>query len=454
MSPAEETYHLKELLLPDIVEMIEERDWTGLREALSSWPPPELADLLTDLEKPQRVFLFRALAKEPSAVIFSYLPPSAQDDLLAALTDEETRRLLDEMEPDDRTQLLEEMPEEITRRLLANMSPEDLRESRILLGFPEESVGRLMTPAYTTIQPGWTVEKALEHIRATGAQSESLHAVYVVSDRNQLLGRVLLRHLVTADPSKRVDSLMSLNVVHIPPTADREQAVQLFDRYDLIVLPVVGVDGTLLGIVTVDDILDVARKETTEDFQKIGSVGHIPGSIREAPVNLLYRRRIGWLLTLVVVNIISGAAIAHFEDTIAAVVALVFFLPVLIGSAGNAGSQSATLIIRGLATGDVTMEDWWKMLAKELGVALLLGVTMAIGIWAIGILRTSLAVALVVGASMMLVVLMGCVIGFAMPFILNRLKFDPAAASVPLITSICDISGVIVYFSLATYFLM
>ncbi|HMO49729.1 MAG TPA: magnesium transporter [Kiritimatiellia bacterium] len=454
MEHVHETYHLKELLLPDIVDMIEERDWLGLREALATWPPPEVADLLTDLEKPQRVLLFRALAKEPSAVVFSYLPASAQDDLLAALTDEETRRLLDELEPDDRTQLLEEMPEEITRRLLANMSPDDLREARMLLGYPEESVGRLMTPDYTTIHPGWTVARALEHIRATGEESESLHAVYVVSETNRLLGRVLLRHLVTADLSKRVDSLMSLNVVQIPPTADREQAVQLFDRYDLIVLPVVGVDGTLLGIVTVDDILDVARKEATEDFQKLGSVGAITGSLREAPVNLLYRRRIGWLMTLVVVNIVSGAAIAHFEDTIAAVVALVFFLPVLIGSAGNAGSQSATLIIRGLATGDVTMEDWWRMLMKELGVALLLGVTMAIGIWAIGILRTSLAVALVVGASMMLVVLMGCLIGFAMPFILNRLKFDPAAASVPLITSICDISGVIVYFSLATHFLM
>ncbi|HMP73057.1 MAG TPA: magnesium transporter [Kiritimatiellia bacterium] len=454
MSTNDQSYHLKELLLPDIEDMIDAHDWRGLRMALATWPPPEIADLLTDLETSKQVLLFRALAKEPSAVVFSYLPPEDQDDLLASLTNEETRRLLEELPPDDRTQLLEELPEEITRRLMEMLSPEDLREARTLLGYPEESVGRLMTPDYSTIHPEWSIADALTHIRKTGAKSESLHAVFVVNQANRLLGRVLLRHLVTADPAQRVDKIMTLNVVHIAPTADREQAVQLFEHYDLIILPVVGQDGTLLGIVTVDDILDVARKEVTEDFQKLGSVGHIPGSIRAAPVNLLYRRRIGWLLTLVGVNIISGAAIAHFEYTIEKVVALVFFLPVLIGSAGNAGSQSATLIIRALATGDIEMGDWFKMLGKELAVAALLGTTMALGIWSIGILRTTMPVALVVGASMMLVVLMGCIIGFAMPFVLSKLKFDPATASVPLIASICDIAGVIVYFSIATRFLI
>jgi len=454
MTTTDQSYHLKELLLPDIQDMIEAHDWMGLRQALATWPPPEIADLLTDLARPQQVLLFRALAKEPSAVVFSYLPPEAQDDLLASLTNEETRRLLSEMPPDDRTQLLEELPEQITRRLMTMLGPADLQEARMLLGYPEESVGRLMTPDYSTIHPHWTIAEALTHLRETGNQSESLHAVFVTNEANRILGRVLLRHLITADPALRVEKIMTLNVVHIPPTADREEAVQLFDHYDLIVLPVVGQDGTLLGIVTVDDILDVARKEVTEDFRKLGSVGHIPGSILTAPVNLLYRRRIGWLLTLVGVNILSGAAIAHFEDTIAAVVSLVFFLPVLIGSAGNAGSQSATLIIRALATGDIEMSDWLKMLVKEVGVALLLGVTMAAGIWAVGLLRTSLAVALVVGSSMMLVVLMGCLIGFAMPFLLSKLKFDPATASVPLIASTCDIAGVIIYFSIATQLLI
>ncbi len=444
---------LSTVLKPDILDLIAARDWNGIREALTSWPAPEIADLLFALDKQERVLTFRALAKKPSAIVFSYLTPEQQNSLLKELTDDETRHLLEHMSPDDRTHLLEELPGKVTQRLVSILPPDDLQEARDLLGYPAESVGRLMTPDYLSISREWTVEEALTFVRAHGRDTETLNAIYVVSPEEVLLGRVLLRQLVIAEPNQRVADLMSPAVARLRAMEDQEVAVSAFDRYDVFVLPVVDEDDVLLGIVTVDDILDVAQTETTEDFHKTASVGPINISLREASTTFLYRRRIIWLLALVVVNIFSGAGIAYFEDTIAATVALVFFLPLLIDSAGNAGSQASTLIVRALATGDVQMRHWFAMLGKELGVSVLLGLTMAAGVSVMGVYRGGMDVAVVVSMTMLLVVIVGSLIGLSMPFILSRLKLDPATASAPLITSIADISGVLIYFSLATWYL-
>lgn len=440
-------------LKPDILELVEDRDWMGIREALSPWPPPEIADLLTDLDKKSRVLLFRALAKKPSAVVFSYLSTEDQNALLKELTDEETRNLMELMSPDDRTHLLEELPGTVTQRLINNLPPEELQEARALLGYPEESVGRLMTPDYLSIRPEWTVKESLNHVRAHGKDMETLNAIYITNTEEVLLGRVLLRQLVLAEPEQLVSDLMNTAPASLRATDDREVAVAAFDRYDVFVLPVVDEDHVLLGIVTVDDILDVAKSETTEDFHKTASIGPISISLRDAPATLLYRRRIIWLMALIVVNIFAGAGIAYFEETIAATVALVFFLPLLIDSAGNAGSQAATLIVRALATGDVQIRDWLFMLGKELGVSVLLGATMALGVSVLGVVRGGMDVAVVVSMTMVLVVIVGSLIGLSMPFLLSKLKLDPATASAPLITSIADISGVMIYFSLATWYL-
>lgn len=422
MMQDENRLRLSVTLKPDILELIEDHDWMGIREALSPWPPPEIADLLTGLDKKYRVLLFRALTKEPSADAFSYLSTDDQDALLKELTDEETRNLLELMSPDDRTHLLEELPGKVTQRLIGILSPEELQEARALLGYPEESVGRLMTPDYLSIRKEWTVDEALKYVRAHGRDMETLNAIYITDDEEVLLGRVLLRQLVLAEPSQRVADLMETAIVSLRATDDREVAVTAFDRYDVFVLPVVDADGVLLGIVTVDDILDVAKSETTEDFHKTASIGPISMSLRDAPAAFLYRRRIVWLMALIVVNIFAGAGMAYFEDTIAATVALVFFLPLLIDSAGNAGSQAATLIVRALATGDVQMRDWLAMLGKELGVSLLLGLTMALGVSVLGMFRGGMDVAVVVSMTMMLVVMVGSLIGLSMPFLLSKLK--------------------------------
>jgi magnesium transporter len=443
---------LKELLAPEIAELIAARRWIELREVLEDWPAPEIADLMLALGKVDRVLLFRSLARADAAETFSYLELEQQDALLMELSDEETRKLLADLPPDDRTHLLEELPGQATQRLLNLLGAGDRKEATWLLGYPEDSVGRLMTPDYVAVRPGWTVEQALRHLRARGPRSETVNMVYVVDEKWHLLDDIELRRLILAEPETPVSEVMDESVTSIPASAPREEAVTLIRRYDLIALPVVDSDGVLLGIVTVDDVMDVAEEEATEDFHRVGSVGPIRTSLKEAAIGYLYQRRIGWLMALVFVNVFSGAGLAAFEDTIAATVSLVFFLPLLIGSGGNAGAQSSTLIVRALATGDVRASDWFRLLGKELAVALLMGVTMALGVAAIAAVRAP-EVVLVVSLTMTISVLFGSLFGMSLPFVLTRLKMDPATASAPLITSVADIAGVLIYMTLATWLL-
>jgi magnesium transporter len=440
------------LVRPEILDLIDAREWDELRLAIADWHPPEIADLLLHLRKNDRVLFFRALPRSLAAAAFSHLSAEQQDDLLRDLTDEETRHLLENLSPDDRTHLLEELPGKATQRLLNLLGTEDLEEARWLLGYPEDSVGRLMTPDYVAVHPEWTVDDALQHIRTFGRDSETINRIYVVDGDWHLLDDITLRHLILAPPDAAVADIMDRTFASVHAAADREEAVRIIRKYDQVALPVLDSDGVLVGIVTVDDLLDVAEAEATEDFHKVGSVGPIRTSIRDAGLGILYQRRVGWLMILVFINIFSGEAIAAFEDTIEAVVALVFFLPLLIDSGGNAGSQSATLMVRALATGDVRSRDWFRLFGKEIGVALLLGVTMAAGVAAIALYRAP-EILVVVAATMTLIVLWGSVVGMSLPFLLTRVGRDPAAASAPLITSIADISGVLIYFSIATWYL-
>jgi magnesium transporter len=437
----------------ELIRLAAARDWTALRAAVAGLPAPELADVLRSVHGPERVLFFRALPRELATEVFSHLDPTEQDDLLPLLTNEETRRLLAELSPDDRTALLEELPGQVTQRLLTLLSPEDVREARQLLGYPEESLGRLMTPDYVAVRPEWTVAEALDHLRRQGTDSETIHVLYVTDAAGRLIGRLDLRRLILAAPEARIADLMDPQVISVNAYEDREQAVRLVEKYDLGVLPVVDSTGVLLGIVTVDDVMDVAEAEATEDFQGIGAVEPLAMPIRSASVGLLYRRRIVWLLALVFVNIFSGQIIAYYEATIAQVIALVFFLPLLIDSAGNAGSQAATLMVRGLATGDVTPADWLRLTAKELAVAAAMGGTMAAAVALLGLLRGGPEVAAVVALTTVLVVIVGGLIGLSLPFLLVRLGLDPAVASAPLITTVADITGVFIYLGIATWFL-
>jgi len=443
----------------DLTELAEERRWIELRRELSSRPPPEIADFVSRLSGAQRTLVVRFLPRHCAADAFSELPPAIQDEILTDLTNTEIRSLLSDLDPDDRAALMDEMPAYMTRKLLNLLSPQDLKLTRELLGYPENSVGRIMTPNIVYIKERWTVRQAVEHIRTFGRDSETVNVVYVTDSAGRLIDDITLSKLVMADPDKEIQEIMDYNFIAISATESQEKAVEMIRKYNYFALPVVDSAGVLLGIVTVDDLMDIADTQATEDFQRIGavSVASEDGPIedlKEASPWLLYRRRIVWLVLLVFVNVFSGAALSVFEDTIAAKTVLVFFLTLLIGSGGNTGSQSATLMVRALATGDVRMKDWGSMLLKELSVAGALGGVMAAAAAVLGIFRGGLRdgpkLAAVVAISMFLIVIAGSLIGMSLPFILKQFKKDPAMASSPLVASIADIVGVLIYFSVAS----
>lgn len=445
---------LKELLKPEIQELLEKRRWTELRETLAEWSPPEIAELLLDLSKHERVLLFRALPRWLAAEVFSYLEAAQQDALLEELTDQETRELLRRLSPDDRTALLEEMPAAVTRRLLTLLDPDDFREASFLLGFPEQSVGRLMTPEFIALRPYWTVKEALEHLRRYGRDSETLNQLYVTDDAGHLLGEISLRTLVLADEMVVVADLMSYTVVSLSAFDDRETAVHVMRKYDLPALPVVDSDGVLLGIVTFDDVMDVAEEETTEDFQKISAVAPLEFSYRDASVFRLWRRRVGWLLLLLISDFLTATVIAAYEGALQRVIALSFFIPIIIGTGGNVATQSSTLIIRALALHELAPTDWLRVFLKELAVSAALGGVLALVVWFRGFFwRGGPEVAAVVGMSMFFIVLWSNLVAALFPIGAKRIGIDPAVISGPFLTTFIDVTGLLIYFNVAALLL-
>jgi magnesium transporter len=446
-------------LPPPIQEHIERKRWRELASVELSWPAedtiaPELVDAVLELERHERVLLFRALPRRVAVEVFASLEGEVRDDLLVALTDRETQRLLEDLHPDDRTHLLDELPGQATQRLLNLLSPADLVEARALLGYPEESVGRLMTPDYLAIRPEWTVGRALQHIRARGHESETTNVIYVVDGAWRLIDDMPLRRLVLADPDTPVSAVMDHSFVSLLASDDREEAVRRMRRYDRVALPVVDSGGVLVGIVTVDDVFDVAEEEATEDFHKVGGVLPLRSSYWQAGLWILYRSRIVWLAALVIVNLVSSGIIAAFEEAIEAVVALAFFIPLIIDTGGNAGAQSATMMIRALSTGDVKPSQWLRVLAKEAVLGLGIGVTLGAMGFVLGYLRggpeIGMQLGLIVLLTMIVMLVMTNLVGMLLPFVLSRVGIDPAVASGPLITTVADAVGLIVYFSIAS----
>jgi len=443
----------------ELTALVDGHRWIELRRELSSMPPPEVADFVGYLSGTKRTLVVRFLPRSCAASVFSELQPTVQDEILTDLTNTEIRNLLSDLDPDDRTALMDEMPAAMTRKLLNLLSPQDLKLTRELLGYPEGSVGRIMTPNIVYIKERWTVKDAVEHIRTFGRDSETINVVYITDSAGRLLDDITLSELVMTDPRKEIQEIMDYNFIAISATESQKKAVEMIKKYNYFALPVVDSAGVILGIVTIDDLMDIADTHATEDFHRIGAVSVMSedGPIEDLKVAspiLLYKRRIVWLVLLVFINVFSGAALSFFEDTIAAKTVLVFFLTLLIGSGGNTGSQSATLMVRALATGDVKMRDWGKMLFKELSVAASLGGVMAGAVAILGVFRggrsDGLNLAIVVAISMFLIVIAGSLIGMSLPFVLKKFKKDPAMASSPLVASVADIVGVLIYFSVAS----
>jgi magnesium transporter len=450
---------LGNLLKPEFDELIRARDWNALREAFTEMDPADVAEVIEDLPAKDSGILFRLLPRDMAALAFEYLPPHQQSEVVSTLGNEELKNLLNEMAPDDRTRLLEELPAEVTRRVLTTLSPAELKVARELLGYPERSAGRYMTPEFLTIPGNLTAAEALDYVRTHGQGRETLNVLYIVDEKGRLLDDVRLASLVLAKPDTRVTDIHDRQLVSIPATADREEIIGFFEKYDRVALPVTDSQGVLLGIITHDDVLDVAEEEATEDIQRMGGMEALEAPYLDIGITGMLRKRVGWLTVLFFGQMFTATAMAHYQDAITQAVFLSAFVPLIISSGGNSGSQATSLIIRALAVRDVSLGDWWRVALREclsgLALGLFLGVlgTLRIVLWP-G--RESLYgphfgwVGVAVGSSVVGVVMFGTLCGSMLPFLLRRLGLDPAAASAPFVATLVDVTGVIIYFTVAS----
>ncbi len=409
----------------------------------------DIAGLLEHMDSADALAALDQLPVRDRAEVFGELRASVQQSLGSAMPTEALAAMMAEMSHDERADLFNRLDAETRDHVLPSLARAERDDLRKLAAHDEGSAGAIMTSDYATLRPDMSAPEALEALRAQAIDSETVYTAFVVDADHRLLGRVSLREILLARAGDRIGDIMQHDPVSARLTADPEECAALIARYDLIALPILDADHRLVGIVTHDDALDVATRAATEDIHKSSTIEPLVVSFRDAAIGTLYRARILWLVLLVFASIVTGAGIAHFEEIIAGNLALLFFLPLLIGSGGNAGAQSATLMIRALATGEVHARDWGRMLAREVTVAGLLGLTMAGAVAAIGLVQGGPGVALAVSLSMILIVMVGALVGMSLPLLLIRIGFDPATASGPLVTSIADVLGVVIYFSIA-----
>ncbi|MBJ9952754.1 MULTISPECIES: magnesium transporter [unclassified Acinetobacter] len=439
-------------LISKIEKAIQNHQFELIEQYFDQINDADIAKLLGDLSLSEQVTLVEHLPN--AAYILEFLSLDQQLKIAEHLPKQNLIQVLSQMHSDDQTDLFKYLPYSLQQSIYTELSPEIQQQIQHLAKYPEESAGAIMSSDYVAVPPDLNITQAIEHIRKSAKNRETVYLIYVVDPHNRLLGVASLREMILADPHQNMTEVMRTDLIVGDVNEDQESIAEKLHYYDFIALPIVDQQQRLVGIVTYDDAMDIATEEATEDFLKSSAVTSSPKmSIKTAPIHYLYKKRVFWLVILVFGSLLSGFGIAHFEDIIAKNIVLVFFLPLLVGSGGNAGSQSATLMVRALATGDVHLKDWLYLIGRESLVGLCLGGTMAIAVSILGYFRGDAMVALVLALSMMGIVLMGCLIGMSLPFILNRLRLDPASASAPLVTSICDATGVIVYLCIASIIL-
>jgi magnesium transporter len=437
---------------------IHARNYPRLRDLVRNRHANDLAAVLTQLSLEDEVIVFRILPRKDAAAVFQYLSREQQETLLKAMAQEDVAALLNNMAPDDRTMFLEELPAEVTRQMLALLTPAERSVALTLLGYPEDSIGRLMTPHYIGVREHWTVREVLDYIRTHGRDSETLNVVYVVDEEDLLIDDIRIREFLLTSLDNRVTDLMDRRFVALKATDNQETAVAVFRQYDRTALPVTDTAGMLIGIVTIDDVLDVAEAAATKEIQRIGGSEAFDEPYMRIGFGRMIRKRAGWLTALFLGEMLTATAMGVFEGEISKAVVLALFIPLIISSGGNSGSQAATLVIRALALGEVGLADWWRVVRREVMAGLALGAILG----SIGFLRISiwsafsniygphpLMVALTVGVALIGVVLWGTLTGSLLPLLLRRLGFDPAASSAPFVATLVDVTGLVIYFSVA-----
>ncbi len=446
------------IIHPSINSLIKNRDIGALTEALNALPPFELADLLTNKSEEDQSLIFNALNPTLALQTFEFLPLRVQKRLFHIMPNMQAVALLKELPPDDRTSFLQELPRDIIEEVVKFLPHDERMLTLTLLGYPEKSVGRLMTPDYIAIKMDWSIEEVLDHIQAYGHDSETIDFIYVIDDTGKLLDDIKLKYLLFINRKSKVKSIADNQFTALSVYDNEETAINIFRKHNRNALPVIDEEGILLGIVTIDDILELSNQEATEDIQKIGGTEALDEPYMQTPFLELMRKRAGWLIILFLGEMLTATAMSYFEDEIAKAVVLALFLPLIISSGGNAGSQASTLVIRAMALGEVKLKDWWKIIEKELLAGIFLGSVLGV----IGFLRVTiwslfsniygeywLKLAITICLALTGVVLWGTLAGALFPLILKRAGVDPATASAPFVATVVDVTGLVIYFLIA-----
>jgi magnesium transporter len=444
------------------ISLLNSGNKTAVKTQTENILPSELAELISDLPENMQVFAFRCMNREKAARVFELLELNIQKNLLDILPHRQVALLLNDIAPDVRTSILESLPPEIINKHLKLLTQKERLIALKLLGYPENSIGRLMTPDYIALQANWTVKEVFDYIRENGEETESFDTFFIVDDKGRLVDDITIRQLLLADPDSKIGEIADGKFISLNVTDDQELAIEVFKRHNKSSLPVIDASGILLGMVTIDDVLQVAEEEDTEDIQKLGGVEALEEPYMEASLKTMIQKRSPWLVVLFLGEMLTASAMAYFEHEIARAVVLALFIPLIVSSGGNSGSQAATLIIRAIALGEVTIRDWWRVMRREILSGLFLGIILGI----IGFLRIAvwqkvsgiygehwLILGITIGVTLIGVVLWGTLVGSMFPILLKRFGVDPATASAPFVATAVDVTGLIIYFSVAAVLL-
>lgn len=436
----------------EIKELLEEKKFNELKLKLKEMKSADISMILDELEDKESVVkVFRILSKEKAGMTFSYMESDMREKLIQDLTDIELKNVIDELFMDDTVDLIEEMPSNVVTRILKAVDKKDRKIINELLKYPEDSAGSIMTTEFIDLKEDMTVEQALQRIREKGTDSETIYTCYVLDSGRKLVGLVNIKDILLAKPDTIIKNLMETNIISVSTTEDQEEVAKKFDKYDFFALPVVDRENRLVGIVTVDDAINVIQDEVSEDFEKMAAITPNEDGYFETSVFKHAKSRIVWLLILMLSAAITGGIITEYEEAFAAVPILVSFIPMIMGTGGNCGSQSSTLIIRGLATDEIKLKDVFKALWKEIRVALIVGIALSIvnGIRII-IQYHDIQLSIVLGLTLIATVCLAKALGCLLPLLAKKLKLDPAIMAAPLITTLVDIFSILVYFQIAT----
>jgi magnesium transporter len=446
-------HELRQLVRSQLQLLLEQGNLEGAKALLVPVQPVDIAEAIEDLPESMQVIAFRLLAKTEAIDVYEHLDSSVQQALIEEFKRQEVLDIVDKMSPDDRAKLFDELPAKIVRRLLAQLTPEERQATNLLLGYEEDTAGRIMTPEYISLKETLTVSETLERLRAEAKASEMIYYLYATDASRHLTGIVSLRDLVLSSPEKLLSEIMTRDVVYVQTDMDQEEVARLIQRYDFLAVPVVDREKRLVGIVTVDDVIDILEQEATEDIYALGAVQSDGDKYFHTNLFIVARKRVMWLLILLLTNTITGSIIGAQEDVLQQMAVLAAFIPLLTGTGGNIGTQSSTVIIRGLNTDEISDIGPGKVIFREALAGLLLGLILGTlaSVWAYFLPQTqhSFLVAFCVGVSLVVISILACVSGSALPFVFRSLGLDPALMSAPFITTAVDVLGVLIYFKIA-----